>query len=341
MTGEGGRLPVVLPPDTDERLSSWLARLAVFYAMSVPEFLAKLGLKGRNVFDLEWRLSEGEGVKIVGRTGLSENKLQAMTFREIVPEARIMIARKGRHHCPLCPVDVQRKTAAFPWTFRCPVHGVYYRTTNGATLAEMFAGEQLTVLGSYAEAGASFLATWARGEEPGDLGPVEMLTFLTTRHRRSSPPSISEQPRLSLQARGDYCDFLTTPIIRQALAVMVPEYDQVSPVLAKPVRLSLHGLAQGSLVQAYALAVGIGRLIENPVDQAITVLLASDAQGEARLRIALKTWPLSLRRRIWARLWRAQRDERDRQIAQMGARRRQSQKPRHFQSHIHRWRVSQ
>ena len=59
MTGEGGRLPVVLPPDTDERLSSWLARLAVFYAMSVPEFLAKLGLKGRNVFDLEWRLSEG------------------------------------------------------------------------------------------------------------------------------------------------------------------------------------------------------------------------------------------------------------------------------------------
>ena len=171
MTGEGGRLPVVLPPDTDERLSSWLARLAVFYAMSVPEFLAKLGLKGRNVFDLEWRLSEGEGVKIVGRTGLSENKLQAMTFREIVPEARIMIARKGRHHCPLCPVDVQRKTAAFPWTFRCPVHGVYYRTTNGATLAEMFAGEQLLFLAPMPRQvqafwplgrGAKSRATWGR-----------------------------------------------------------------------------------------------------------------------------------------------------------------------------------
>jgi len=341
LTGEGGRLPVVLPPDTDERLSSWLSRMAPFYAMSVSEFLAELDLAGRDVFDLEWRLSEGEGARIAGRTGLSENKLQNMTFCEIVPEARIMIARKDRHHCPLCPVDVQRKTAVFPWTFRCPVHRVDYRTTNGATLAETFGGEQLTVLGTYAEAGACFLTTWARGEGQGDLGSVEMLTFLTTRHRGSSPPSIFEQPRLSLQARGDYYDFLTTPIIRQALTVMVPEYDQASPVLAKPVRPGLHGLAQGSLLQAYALAVGIGRLIENPVDQAITVLLARDEQGEARLRMALKTWPLSLRRRISARLWRAQRDERDRQIAQKGTRRRQSQEPRHFQSHIHRWRVSQ
>ena len=31
-----GRLPVVFPPATDERLSSWIARMAPFYAMTVP-----------------------------------------------------------------------------------------------------------------------------------------------------------------------------------------------------------------------------------------------------------------------------------------------------------------
>ncbi len=117
----------------------------------------------------------------------------------------------------------------------------------------------------------------------------------------------------------------------------MPEYDQVSPVLAKPVRLGLHGLARGSPLQAYALTVGIGRLIENPVDQAIAVLLASDAEGDVRLRTVLKTWPLSLRRRNSARLWRAQRNEKERQVAQKGAQRRQSQKLRYFQSHKYGW----
>ena len=71
MTGQG-RLPVVLRPEADERLSSWLARLATFYAMTVPDFLAELGIPQRDVFDLEWRLSEGEGALIAARTGLSE-----------------------------------------------------------------------------------------------------------------------------------------------------------------------------------------------------------------------------------------------------------------------------
>ncbi len=70
------------------------------------------------------------------------------------------------------------------------------------------------------------------------------------------------------------------------------------------------------LLQAFALTVGIGRIIENPVKQAIAVLLASDAEGQGRVREALSSWPLSLRRRISVRLWRVQRDERARQIAE-------------------------
>ena len=339
MTGQG-RLPVVFPPEADERLSSWLTRMAAFYAMTVPEFLGELGLPQRGVFDLEWRLSEWEGALIAARTGVSGVALQAMTYSEFVPDARIMIARKSRHYCPDCPVDVHRKAAALPWTFSCAIHSTDLRDVSGATLADILGPARFAALHSHAKTGAAVLDTWARGEGQGVLGPIEMLLFLTTRHRRASPPNVSEQPRMSLGARRGYHTFLTTPIVRQALTIIVPEYDQVAPALTKPVRPGLHALAQGSLLQSFALTVGNGRIAEDPVARAIEVFLVSDADGQERLRYVLRSWPLSLRRRISARLWRAERDERDRQIAEKATRCRQSHKLRYVQSHKYRYRIS-
>lgn len=323
-----GPLPVVFPPEVDERLSSWIARMAPFYAMTVPEFLAELGLSGRDVFDLEWRLSEGEGARIEARTGLSPQVVQGMTFGELIPEARMMI-RRNRYHCPICPADVQSKSAALPWVFRCPVHGSDYQDTTGETLPVVLGAKRMATAEAPAKVGAAVLDAWVQGDGLGDLGPVEILALLTTRHRRASPPSLSEQPRMSLETRRDYHEFLTTLIIRQALAVVVPEYDEVAPVLTKPVRPGLFGLAQGSLLQAFALTVGIGRVVEKPVDQAISILLKSDVDGQVRGRDALATWPLSLRRSISARFWRAERDERARQSAEKAVRQRQSHKYRY------------
>ena len=335
MTG-CGRLPVVYVPEADERLSSWIARMAPFYAMSASELVAELGLQGRDVFDVEWRYSEGEGVLIAARTGLSPEVVQAMTYQNLEPRARMVIARKNRYRCPHCPEEIQCKSAALPWKFRCPVHGLEFCDATGETLSNILGAKCFKALEGYADIGAAVLDSWARGDGEGALGPVELLAFLTSRHRRASPPSVTEQPRMSLQTRRDYHDFLTTPILRQALTVIVPEYDKVAPVLAKPVRPGLHSLAQGSLLQAFALTVGIGRVVENPVKQAISVLLVSDAEGQGRVREALQSWPLSLRRRIFARLWRAQRDERARQIAEKAERQRQSHKYRLIQSHKYR-----
>ena len=128
-----GRLPVVFPPETDERLSSRVARMASFYAMTVPEFLAELGLSGRALFDLEGCLSEGEGALIAARSGLSVEAIQAMTFQEVTPDARMMIARQNRHRCPYCPADVQGKSLALPRVFHCPVHGADLQDASGAT----------------------------------------------------------------------------------------------------------------------------------------------------------------------------------------------------------------
>ena len=112
----------------------------------------------------------------------------------------------------------------------------------------------------------------------------------------------------------------------------------MAPVLAKPVRPGLHALAQGSLLQAFALTVGIGRLVESPVHRVIAVLLASNAEGQGQ--DVLRSWPLSLRRRISARFWRAQRDERAREIAEKATRRCQSHKLRPVQSHKYRYGIS-
>lgn len=339
MTGEH-RLPVVFPPEADERLSSWLARMAIFYAMTGPEFLAELGLSGRDLFDLEWRMSEGEGALIAARSGFSVEALQAMTFGELIPDARMMIAPRSRHRCPHCPADVHRKSLALPWVFHCPVHGADLQDATGATLPEMLGETRIAALAPHAKAGSAVLDAWARGAGQGILDAPEMLGLLTARHRRASPPSLTEQPRMSLQTRRDYHKFLTMPIIRQALTVVVPEYDLVAPVMAKSVRPGLHSLAQGSLLQTFALTVGIGRIVEDPVNRAISVLLKSDADGQMRVREALRSWPLSLRKRISARLWRAQRDERERHIAEKAAKRRQSHEFRHVQSHKYRYRIS-
>jgi len=204
----------------------------------------------------------------------------------------------------------------------------------------MLGDTRMAALGPHANAGSGLLDAWARGTGQGILDAPEILAVLTARHRCASPPALAEQPRMSLQTRRDYHAFLTTPVIRQALTVIVPECDEVAPVLAKPVRPGLHALAQGSLQQGFALTAGIGRIGEDPVARAIDVLLASDADGQGRVREALRSWPLSLRRRISARLWRAQRDERERQIAEKPTRRRQSHEFRRVQSHEYRYRIS-
>jgi hypothetical protein len=161
-----------------------------------------------------------------------------------------------------------------------------------------------------AKRGAARLAAWAEGRdslaESGLLTIPHLLQFLSAPYRRPSPPSLAEQPRLSLEARRANHAFLTQPITRQALLVVAPEYDRFAPVLAKPVRQGLDALARGSLLQNYALAVAVARLAENPVEHAAATLAAADAEGEMGLRLAMRAWPWALRRRIDAALRRLQ-----------------------------------
>jgi hypothetical protein len=97
-----------------------------------------------------------------------------MTFRELDAAARMVIARKNRSPCPLCPEDLHRKAAALPWRFCCPVHDVEFRDATGETLSDRF-GTDCFKLEGHAEAGAAHLDAWARGAGQGDLGVPEVL----------------------------------------------------------------------------------------------------------------------------------------------------------------------
>ena len=129
----------------------------------------------------------------------------------------------------------------------------------------------------------------------------DLLAFATAPHRRPSPPQLHEQPRLSLEARRAHRGFLEFPIARQALLVVVPEYDRIAPPLVEARAGRLQGLANGSLLQNFALAAALARLTLAPADYAAAALAAGDEEGRERLHAALEAWPAGLRRRVHAR----------------------------------------
>lgn len=301
-------LPVAPRPAAEERLSSWLSRVAGIYGLSANALLAHFGLAGVSALTLEQGLSAGQGASIATRAALSAQMIDGMTFAALAPHARFMIAPSARYFCPRCAQTplIGRKDAALPWTFWCSTHGVRLWAREKRPMESFLPESVLERLDPPARRGAARLAAWAEDRdamgERGAPSVPDLLRFLTAPYRRPSPPSLVEQPRLSLEARRANHAFLIRPISRQALLVAAPEYDRFAPVLAKPVRPGLAALAGGSLLQNYALAVGVGRLTENPVERAAAALAAADAEGETHLRRVLGSWPSATRKRIDAQL---------------------------------------
>jgi TniQ len=296
-------LPVAPRPETYERLSSWLARMAAIYGLPAGALLAHCGLAGADPLVLEKGLGAGEGALLAERTGLRPEAIEAMTFRELTAPAHGMIARGDRGICPLCAKTpaIRRRDAALPWGFWCAVHGLRRRPLGGEAIETLFGAAALTALDPLARRGAGRLGDWAAGRDDATPSVPDLLAFVTAPHRRPSPPQLHEQPRLSLEARRAYRGFLEFPIARQALLAVVPEYDRIAPPLAKPVRAGLQGLEDGSLLQNFALAAPLARLTLAPVDYAAASLAAGDEEGRERLRAAFEAWPAGLRRRVHAR----------------------------------------
>jgi len=304
-------LPVVPRPGREERLSSWLNRLALFYAMPVASFLEYCSLNGVDIAALEWRLGDDEAIALATRIGMTVDELRMMTFQEIARHARPMIYRGGGNSCPVCPPDLRRKTAAFPWNFWCVEHNVRLIARDGENLVMKLPETTLTSLDVNAHQGAMRLAAWAQGKDTAAPSVPQHLDFLTTRYRRPRSPSFESPLPQS-----------TPPWPRYAFLLVVPEYDRVAPAFDRPVRAGVSSLTRGSLLQKYALTVALGRIATDPVGHVASVLLASDYDGEEWLHQTLQTWPLELLNRIYARLYRlraARRNAAEREVSSWAA----------------------
>lgn len=306
MRGEGARPTPRLPgsprPAADERLSSWLARLAAFYLVPVQDLLAHVGLPGASLAAFEATLP-AEADRLAIATGQSRAALETMTFASLIPQARALIAPVRRRICPHCVVEdeaVRRKGEATPWRFWCPVHGTRFQGVGGSGLEAVWPGDILDRLDPLARAGADRLEDWAAGRDHEPTIP-DLVELLTTLFRRPGPAPPFCFPRLSLAERRDYAVVLNRPVRRQALLALVPDYDRAAPAFGRELANGLSALARGSLLQCYAMVVGLGRLSADPVGEAAGLLLCCDDEGLRQVQAALRPWPARLRRRIRAR----------------------------------------
>ncbi len=297
------RWPVALRPAPGERLSSWLARLASLYETTAADLLDHCGLAGKRATALDRGLQKTESLLLAARTGLTPAALDAMTFREIAPHAQFLISTKTRFRCPACGGSplIRRKDEALPWSFWCSVHENRLRSPARPILRALLPGGTPDLLDRLARRGSVRLEAWAEGRDESFPSVPDVVQFLTIRHRRMAPASLDEPPVLSQSAQGDN-QGIQRPIARQALLVVVPEYDRVAPLLDKPAAPALTELARSSILRNYALAIAIARLTDAPAAHAARVIAASDAEGEARVHEVLRLWLPALRRQVYAHL---------------------------------------
>ncbi|MBM3582692.1 MAG: hypothetical protein FJX37_12105, partial [Alphaproteobacteria bacterium] len=198
-------LPVAPRPAAQERLSSWLSRVAGIYGTSADALLAHFGLAGFSALMLEQVMPAGQGALIAARAGLSASTVDAMTFATLAPHARFLIAPSARYFCPSCAKTpaIGRKDAALPWMFWCSVHGDRLWGREKRPMENFLPERVLERLDPPARRGAARLAAWTEERDAiGETGAPtlpELLRFLTASYRRPSPPSLAEQPRLSLE----------------------------------------------------------------------------------------------------------------------------------------------
>ena len=149
-------------------------------------------------------------------------------FDMLVPDAWIMIARKNRHRCATCPADIHRKAAALPMTFQCAIHGYGFARGRWGHFARHVGSCTVHGAPSACRSGCCCSGLLGPRGRAGAFGAGRDARLFDN----TAPPGFATEclgaTPVILGARRDYHAFLTTPIIRQALTVIVPQYDRVA-----------------------------------------------------------------------------------------------------------------
>lgn len=286
-------LPVVPPPLADERLSSWIARSADVYRVSPEEFQTHVGW-ARAAIELDVDPDPGDLARMAYGMHTSVDQLLAMTFHADPPRYRSLLRLNGRETCSACSDSLARaprlRAWAFTFSFWCDRHHRLLQSSDmrGASL-----------LGDEASAyrGAELLRRWAMGEDGGAVSVHSALLLLLSSLRRPAPPAPWELARLPPCRQGDPA-LRSRGFTQQVLSSVVPEFDLAVPIYDRCNPSRIADLPMARRAERYALAIGVARLLKNPINTAVHVLSASEEPCRAKLMAQLDSWPVTLRMAI-------------------------------------------
>ena len=290
-------LPVIPRALADERLSSWLARMAAIYLVSPGELVAHIGLCAKRIHDLDLNPHADDIARLVIATGVSAPRLSRMTFRDAPASLRGFINVESEEICPSC-VDEARPGVSprlrewtYPFAFWCAKHG---RRLKSADIGGV------GVLGDEASArrGAGFWRALAMGADETTPTAAAVLNLLLTPCRSPSPAAPWELAGASPRMRAELQREPAQAYPRLALSCVVPEYDSAVAIYDRQLPQEFHGLASARAVERRAVAIGLGRTIAHPVEAAVSILWRCDDFGRRRVEESLAAWPAHLRAAI-------------------------------------------
>jgi hypothetical protein len=290
-------LPVIPKALADERLSSWLARMAGIYLVSPEELVAHVGLRAKRIHDLDLDPNADDIARLVVATGVSARRLSRMTFRDAPASLRGFVNIESRAVCPACKDDVKPGSTprlrewTYPFALWCAQHGC--RLKSGDADAFWVLGDEAS-----ARRGARFWRALAMDVDETTPTAAAVLNLLLTPCRSPSPAAPWELAGASPGMRAELQREPVRAYSRLALSCVVPEYDSAVSIYDRQLPQEFVGLASARAVERRAVAIGLGRVIAYPVEAAVFILRSCDDFGRRRIEENLAAWPAHLRTAI-------------------------------------------
>ena len=129
------RLPVRLPPVTDELLSSWISRHATFYAVPPLVMLRHCLPEVRSLRAADLHVSEDQEVRLASMFAIEPAVLRRMTFINVPKSSHRLLAARPAQFCTTCspggpePAPILR-SQLLGWRITCPLCGDLLRAEN-------------------------------------------------------------------------------------------------------------------------------------------------------------------------------------------------------------------
>jgi TniQ len=231
------QLPVRLPPDIDELLSSWLCRHASFYAVPSLVMLQHCLPEAISLRAADLDLSADQAGRLANMLSIEPSAVRGMTFTTVNRTSRRLIGAKPLQsciHCAPAPSDCTPilRSQLLGWRLTCPLCRELLSDPDGFEVASPFLkyrqaalhGERL--LDAEAERGKR---TWA--------SPVDIARLLLMRRVPKPPPDEAEFWRF------------------RVLGAIIPEFDDL--VAAKLASLPTSGTPILPLHLRPALLAGV------------------------------------------------------------------------------------